>query len=200
MSLSLKIQRGRFRGRSIPMPAPVHGHSNFTPALVKKAVFDLADARLGDLSDVLFFDLCAGSGQMGLEAYSLEYREVHLCELDQGRFSEILKEIKKRSYTVHLHRKDFRKMVPTIENAERSVVYLDPPYSIWEKRNCPPILEFLEKLGSSLNGPDLSIREILVIIQGPDFCNIPETLPWPPSEERAYGKNCLTILHWKKAM
>ena len=74
MNSNLSIQSGIYKGRKVLVPSAIKGNSNFTSALLKKSVFSILDSLdlQGDisLSESLFIDLFAGSGQMGLEAVS----------------------------------------------------------------------------------------------------------------------------------
>ena len=63
----MRIVTGRLRGRTIPFSPKRHGDIRVTSGRLKEAVFD----RLGScLKGLRFLDICAGSGQIALEAYS----------------------------------------------------------------------------------------------------------------------------------
>lgn len=130
---SLRIQTGRLRGQKIKPPPPVSGNSHLTLNLVKEAIFQVLDGRLGpDLETYAFFDLCAGSGQMGFEAFSRGFAGVHLAEVDSRRLAHLIAEAKRGEFDVQIHRRDFRRMAPLVFRYPRSVVFLDPPYSFWK--------------------------------------------------------------------
>ncbi|EMP05053.1 hypothetical protein LEP1GSC124_1091 [Leptospira interrogans serovar Pyrogenes str. 200701872] len=67
----LKVQTGKFKGKSIETPPAIAGNTNFTPAILKKSVFDIIGSLVlkGRLieEESAFVDFFAGSGQMGLE-------------------------------------------------------------------------------------------------------------------------------------
>ena len=130
---SLRIQQGRLRGQKIKPPPPVSGNSHLTLNLVKEAIFQVLESRLGpDLETYVFFDLCAGSGQMGFEAFSRGFAGVHLAEIDPGRLGHLISEAKRGQFDVQIHRRDFRRMAPLVFRHPRSVIFLDPPYSFWQ--------------------------------------------------------------------
>ncbi|MCB1169969.1 MAG: RsmD family RNA methyltransferase, partial [Leptospiraceae bacterium] len=142
-SQSIAISGGEFRGRKIPLPPAVSGHRHFTPSLLKEAVFQLLNNR-GIPGP--FWDLCTGSGQMGLEALSRGFQPVHMVELDRSRFSWLRKVC--REYEVTLHNKDFLRTPSMILEGRSSntVCFLDLPYSFWNREICPKLDAFLQGL------------------------------------------------------
>jgi 16S rRNA G966 N2-methylase RsmD len=137
------ISAGQFKGRRFSMPPAVAGHRHVTPGILKEAAFQLMENH-GEPGS--FWDLCSGSGQMGLEALSRGYSPVHLVELDRTRFQDLKKRC--RGYSVRLHNKDFVRVVPLIANDEgRTVVFLDLPYSFWNRDgSCAHIDQFVQAL------------------------------------------------------
>ena len=93
MNSNLSIQSGIYKGRKVLVPSAIKGNSNFTSALLKKSVFSILDSLdlQGDisLSESLFIDLFAGSGQMGLEAVSRGFKNTVFFELDKNRFRSL---------------------------------------------------------------------------------------------------------------
>ena len=197
---SLRIQKGRYRGKLIHSPVPVRGKSNATPSLLKEAVFQILEVRLGsERAEWAFFDVCAGSGQMAFEALSHGYGEVHICEIDRERFSSILAEVKRYEFPVILHRKDYIRLVPLISEKEKSVIYLDPPYSWWRDGTCDSITTFLAALDSACQAAYSEGRNPsgLICIQG--------QTPYRQDKQlksitelfyRSYGNNGLTLLEY----
>ncbi|MCB1309742.1 MAG: RsmD family RNA methyltransferase [Leptospiraceae bacterium] len=143
---AIRIQQGKYRGRRIPLPPDVRGQGHFTPALIKEALFQLMAAQsaqsetAGDLP--AFFDLCGGSGQMAFEAASRGYHPVHLCEVDSGRLRHLIQLIQKERFPVEIHRRDFRRMPAWIrKHAPRAILFLDPPFSFWQRDGSNPALD-----------------------------------------------------------
>ncbi len=138
MATTLKVQGGLYKNKKIPMVDSLKGHSNFTPALLKKAVFAKIESHVlsGKLSlqNAIFLDLFAGSGQMGLEAVSRGFRMAHLFEIDKNRMHSLLKNLAPLAKNIVLHHKDSMRYYDRIEKQEEDVLvyYIDPPYSFWE--------------------------------------------------------------------
>ncbi len=195
--MRLKILQGRYRGRSIAMPPEVKGNRHATPSMVKEAVFQLLDNHIQDRSKYAFLDLCAGSGQMGLEALSRGWGEVHLAEMERSRFSFLLKNCAPYRGEVKLHNKDFRRMGAITAAAGDCAVFLDPPYSFWNDDKCPAMNRFLENLSSSNQAVENS--DIIILVQGPApyrdgdaYCSSP--LRIIETSEHTYRKQVLTLL------
>lgn len=91
----LKVQTGKFKGKSIETPPAIAGNTNFTPAILKKSVFDIIGSLVlkGRLieEESAFVDFFAGSGQMGLEAVSRGFARVVLYELAWERSDNLRK-------------------------------------------------------------------------------------------------------------
>ncbi len=187
MAQSLKITRGSLKGKALKMPPDVKGNAHITPGIIKEAIFQVIDGKMPDCKAAPFFDLCAGSGQMGFEAFSLGYPTVHLSEVNQGRLRFLAQEMARLELPLKLHKRDFRRMPSLMHGYPAVVAYLDPPYSFWNKEKCESIDRFFFNLvctnrdterGSNdtdskdskaeYHAEDL-LRRALVLIQGPYF-------------------------------
>ena len=135
---SLIVQSGSLKNKRIPMVESLKGHKNFTPALIKKAVFAMIDSQVlsGNLhlENAVFIDLFSGSGQMGLEAVSRGFKSAHLFEIDRSRIHFLLKNVSPLSENLYIHNKDSFRFFDKIEKEKDDVFvyYVDPPYSFWD--------------------------------------------------------------------
>lgn len=156
---SVNVQQGGLRGRRIPLPPAIHGHRHFTSSLMKEAFFQLVESRIGQP----FFDLCAGSGQMAVEALSRGFSPVHCVERDEARFQFLIKELHDLGLT--FHKKDFRRMAPVCA-AAGGAAFLDAPYSFWASDGqCPHVEDFLLRLRNELS--TATDMDLLLGIQSP---------------------------------
>ncbi|MEE2659709.1 MAG: RsmD family RNA methyltransferase [Candidatus Latescibacterota bacterium] len=124
----MRIVTGRLRGRVIPISAKRLGDVKVTASRLKEAVF----SRLGGHLDGLhFLDLCAGSGQMALEAYS-RGAEVVAVEPDTRRRKALIQLVSEWKVDGGLQivgRRGgayLRALDP--QTPPFDVVYVDPPY------------------------------------------------------------------------
>ncbi len=193
------------------------GNSHLTLNLVKEAIFQVLEGRLGpELENYAFFDLCAGSGQMAFEAFSRGFAAVHLAEVDGGRLAHLISEAKRGEFDVRIHRRDFRRMAPLIFRHPRSVVFLDPPYSFWKGNGGES--DAVDRLVHNLANPSEESRALLdeyrargesfdlwFIVHGPGEYNPPASAATTPGESplyiaeherRDYRKQRISILHF----
>lgn len=152
--MSIKILGGFARGQILSVTKGDFVRP--TSVLLKRRVFDYFQ----DLSDVVFVDLCAGSGAMGFEAWSRGSDLVFLNEtnrhvvktLQENRENLVVKnhhkktgEIECSAMTAENFIKHFKLRYSTFENdrQENTVIFLDPPYS--EKSIYLTVVEFLKQ-------------------------------------------------------
>ncbi len=94
-------------------------------------------------SEWAFFDLTAASGQMGFEAYSLGFSPVIMSDIDRRKIKHITKQSVEHSLGVEVYLRDCRKMVSHIFNHSQAVIYIDLPYSFWQKDKVNVLDSFL---------------------------------------------------------
>ncbi|PKA16529.1 RsmD family RNA methyltransferase [Leptospira haakeii] len=184
-SKGLRIQTGELKGRLIPSPVSPEGKSNFTPAIIKKSLFDIIESlqlqgRL-NLEDSAFIDLFAGSGQMGIESLSRGFAKAVFLELAWDRF-ESLKGVLDKLGKPHLVlRKDAFRFYSGFDIPEKTKVYfMDPPYSFWEKKT-EKLKNVVEEIAQ--NEPGVAA----IIVQSP----LP--LNWEGFTPRSFGRNTLNV-------
>lgn len=176
--MAFRVQKGRFRGRPIPMPPDIRGQSHFTPGIVKEALFQLIENEIGNPQGIPFYDTCSGSGQIAIEALSRGFAPVHAVELAPERFAALLSHVKEENYDIRCHRKDMRRMAHLIAAEATPVVFIDLPYSFWEP--IPAILgRFLAELG-----PETADFRPVIFVQGPEA--------YPGGQVHTYGGTVLT--------
>ena len=162
---SLIVQSGTLKNKRIPMVESLKGHTNFTPALIKKAVFAMIESQVlsGNLhlEHAIFMDLFSGSGQMGLEAVSRGFKSAHLFEIDKSRVNFLIKNVSLLSEKLFIHNKDSFRFFDKIEKEKEDVFvyFIDPPYSFWEVP---------EKINSLLQGIISSNVGSKIYLQSPD--------------------------------
>lgn len=141
----MRIITGALKGRVIPFNAR-HGQIRLTSSLLKEAVFSMLGPELEGLS---FLDLCAGCGQVGLEAYSRGARTA-LNEPDKRRYA-LLQGLQRewRLEGLELYHMKAQGLIPWLEDRGQrfDLVYVDPPYET-RLNNIPLSLALLQLLGA----------------------------------------------------
>jgi 16S rRNA (guanine966-N2)-methyltransferase len=151
--LSVKILGGFARGQTLKVPKGALIRP--TSVLLKRRIFDFYQV----LNEIIFIDLCAGSGAVGFEAWSRGATRVYLNEinrhvlmsLEENRESLLVKNNHKKNGDIickamtatkflQMFRDEYQKLDE--DQQENTVIFLDPPYS--EKKIYEEIVEYLQ--------------------------------------------------------
>lgn len=174
-----QIQSGIYKNKRFPLKESKSGHANFTPSILKKAIFDKIESEelsgLISIQELVFVDLFAGSAQIGIEALSRGFKKVHLFEIDRNRFKNIIEITGNlQSGSLYIHSKDSFRYYDILEEGESGVYFLDPPFTFWKENKISYLIENLVKIKKT--------KEIF--IQSPTELN--------KQESRRFGSNYLT--------
>lgn len=130
--MSLKILGGRLRGLSLV--SPPEKITRPTSTMLRRRIFD----SYQNMQGIIFFDLCAGSGSIGFEAYSRGAKEVHFVEKNYHALTALKKNITSAqklsgdAKAFHLDKSDSLKWLKTFlakeQETKNMVIYFDPPY------------------------------------------------------------------------
>lgn len=184
----MRINTGALKGRIIPFNPRRSGQIRLTSSLLKEAVFSMLGPDLEGLS---FLDLCAGCGQVGLEAFSRGARTA-MNEPDKRRHA-LLQGLQRewRLEGLELFHLKGQVLIPWLEDRGRrfDLVYVDPPYEA-RLNNLPLSLALLQLLGAGA----------LVAEQGWCFIQHQRDLALPPAagrlqrqRQRDYGQTTLSL-------
>ena len=126
----MRIISGIYKGRQIKAP----GHIRPTQDIARKALFDI----LGDMQDMLFLDLFAGSGAIGLESLSRGAKEAVFVEKDNQCIKMLQQNVQglckggspSLPCSASVIHKDVFQALPEFFKKGRKfdIVFLDPPY------------------------------------------------------------------------
>ncbi len=185
----MRIVAGSLRGRQIPSH-PCLGSVRLTSARTKEAVFSMLGS---DLQRLLFLDLCAGSGQIGLEAYSRGARIV-LNEPDRRRYAQIRRLVAQWQLDdIELHSTRAENLMPRLQAVgyRFDVVYLDPPY---HARSSGQALA--ARLLTQLGNTDILQSGAVALVQHQADLDLPPASGMlQRGRQRTYGSTMLTIFH-----
>ena len=134
----MRVVTGSLRGRQIPFNPRRFGNIKVTSGKLKEALF----SALGELSGTTFLDLCAGSGQIALEAWS-RGALVTAAEPDQRRLVFLRKLVDQwRIDGIEIFGLKAQSLIPQLQRQSRSfhTIYLDPPYDAAHAGRPLPIL------------------------------------------------------------
>ena len=126
----VRILGGKFKGKLLPV-LDVEGLRP-TPSSVREIIFSWIKDSLGNAK---VLDLFAGSGALGLEAYSRGAKDVTLVELDKDNSSNLKVIAKSMSYDeIHVINDDALHFLENVSSTF-NIVFIDPPYKldIYEK-------------------------------------------------------------------
>lgn len=141
----MRIITGALKGRIIPVNIH-HGKIRLTSSLLKEAVFSMLGP---ELEGWRFLDLCAGCGQVGLEAHS-RGAQTAMNEPDKRRFALLQGLVREwRLEGLELFHLKAQVLIPWLEERGRrfDFVYLDPPYDA-QLNGIPLSLALLQQLGA----------------------------------------------------
>ncbi|MEE3263501.1 MAG: RsmD family RNA methyltransferase [Candidatus Latescibacterota bacterium] len=184
----MRITTGRLRGRTLPFSRRRHGDIRVTSSRLKEAVF----ARLGPLDGLHWLDLCAGTGQVGLEAYS-RGAEVISVEPDRRRASSLKSLLAEWRIGDGIDLRATRAEVVLKELSDQGAsfdfIYVDPPYHATRggRHLCAALLEDVAASGILTEGG-------LVLVQHDRRQPLPESHPpLHRQDERLYGDSLLSV-------
>ena len=183
----MRIVTGTLKGRQIPFNPRRFGNARVTSGKLKEALFSVLGGMLEGES---FLDLCAGSGQISLEAWSRGAR-VTAVEPDQRRLlllRNLLAEWKVQD--AELLGVKAQTLIPQFQRQSRrfDAIYLDPPYEA-RLGGRPLAVALIELLGDT----DLLNEGGLLAVQHFKGLELPEEQGCLRSvRQRPYGDTMLT--------
>ena len=182
-----RIIGGVARGRRLATP---HGdRTRPTSDRVREALFSSVESWCGSLHDLRFLDLYAGSGAVGLEAWSRGAAHVTLVEQDRRTAALVAANARDLGCEVaHVVTASAMTALSRDPGAPFDVVYADPPYPL----PTPDVVALLERLV----GHGWLHDETLVVVER---ATRSQPLAWPAGlvgdRERRYGETVLWYGH-----
>lgn len=182
-----RIIGGVARGRRLTTPRG--DRTRPTSDRVREALFSAVEAWCGSLHDLCFLDLYAGSGAVGLEAWSRGAAAVTLVEQDRRTAAVI--SANARDLGCEVAQVVTGPVLSTVSRAPRAaydVVFLDPPYPV-------PTVEVGRVLAALVDHGWVHAESLVVV----ERATRSDPLTWPPGlvrdRERGYGETVLWYGH-----
>ena len=177
------VIQGRLKGKKIPIPNRNSIKERVTTQKIKESIFHIIKNYFSDLKKVIFCDVFAGSGQVGIEAISRGVRHTFFCEADKQRSTNIGRWLKGNCpdpcFSIFDNHKDqiFRNtshldlknifITESNPNDFSFIYFMDPPYRLLAEK------KFLEKIFCFIRNTILkaqkesSCKSLLFILQTP---------------------------------
>ena len=185
----MRIVTGVLKGRIIPFNPSRYGGIKVTSAKLKEALFS---ALGGGLEGQTFLDLCAGSGQISLEAYS-RGASVTVIEPDPRRLAFLRKLFAEWGVEgAHLLGVKAQTLIPQLQQqATRfDTIYLDPPYDA-QLHGAPLSISLIEQI--AVAPADILSDRGMLAVQHHKHLELPETQGrLARTRQRVYGDTILS--------
>jgi 16S rRNA (guanine966-N2)-methyltransferase len=143
----MKISAGSLKGRTIDFkfkkkPRP-------TTSLIRKAIYNILGS---DINDSTFLDVFAGSGAVGIEAYSRGAKQLVFCESDPLLYKSLKQTTETYNIPSHIFRFTYKRSLRLIKAMHLTFdyIFIDPPYFADHSENAAMLclkLELLKKNG-----------------------------------------------------
>ena len=183
----MRIVTGVLKGRIIPFNPNRYGGIKVTSSKLKEALFS---ALGGGLEGQTFLDLCAGSGQISLEAYSRGAR-VTVVEPDQRRLAFLRKLFAEWGVEeAELLGLKAQSLIPQFQQqaARFDTIYLDPPYDA-QLRGAPLSISLMEQIAAA----DILSERGMLAVQHHKHLELPQTQGGlARTRQRVYGDTVLS--------
>ena len=125
----MRVISGKYKGRRIL----VEPKSHYRPTLtrIREDIFNLLSHNNNlnvNLNKVIFCDLFAGTGSLGIEALSRGVKKVIFNDIEKNhtnKIEEFLKKVNENNYEL-LNLDPYKQEIDFLNNCQ--IIYLDPPY------------------------------------------------------------------------
>lgn len=188
----MRITGGDLRGRRLKVPTA--GHVRPTQDAVREALFSILAA---DIADARFLDIYAGSGAVGIEAWSRGAADVTWVESHPGVARILAANVAELcgEGTGTIVREDALRWIARTRNSTVKpfdVIFADPPYG--DADNADPIEPILAALADS----PLAAEGTLFIAEQRAGLPMPKASGWARIKDRRYGHTRIAIFQRNK--
>lgn len=205
-----KVIAGSLKNKAIQLPPDIGGVKSITTAKMKEAAMSMLNHYAYNFQNSIFYDLFAGSGQMGIEALSRGVDAGVFIEWDAHTVSFLKKTLSALNLNdkTSVHRKDGVRTIksaitqkselPCAQNARTLILFADPPYG--HERNGRLLSDLvLSHFQKYMEQKTMVYEQTLLLLQVP----VPKTRDISPkvydrmvstsTSHNTYGKNALLL-------
>ncbi len=176
MKQSIRIIGGQFRGKKIPFPDQVDLRP--TPDRVRETLFNWL---MHDIRGAKCLDAFAGSGGLGLEAFSRGAKHVTFIEYTTSAYTQLKKTSASFNTSqlnvVQADACEYLKNAFLHQNEPFDIVFFDPPF------NKPYLLDAID----SLIHPNILRSQGLLYLETPQEISL-DNLVWKPLKTKRAGQ------------
>lgn len=178
----MKVITGTARGRTIQ--APRSGRLRITSDRVKEALFNI----LGPVRNLNVADIFAGSGNVGIEAFSRGAAKVCFVEIDRNHLATIRKNIERCGFIdgVEIIAGSFDQAVARLgQRRERyDIIFADPPYD----------QDLVDRTLRVLAANPILAPDGIIVIEHSSREACTDSEEFVVEDQRVYGDTVLTFL------
>lgn len=176
----MRVIAGIAKGRKLQMKASLPVRP--TGDKVKGAVFSMLAPLI---PDGRFLDLFAGSGAMGIEAWSRGAARVVFVEQDRRVYSELQANLRSVGFDgANCLQADFAVALERLRGEQFDVIFVDPPY------RAGFYLPVMERVASGQLLSDVGV----LCLEHPREWRVAESGGWQMRRQKTYGDTVITIL------
>ena len=180
----MKIISGKLKGLSLYRPLSKHVRP--TQNRVKEAIFNILG---NDCSGLVVFDLCCGTGNLGLEAVSRDAEHTFFVDIDVRSVYKNTLAAKKinKDINVTIKKQRVQDFLERI-NTKADIVFLDPP---WKKKEV-----YVDTL-QAIFAFDILTSNGVIIYESSKKENISVSDSFLTEKKYTYGDTLVTVLRYK---
>lgn len=183
---TISIISGKFKNQKIETVED--SRTKYTPSKVKNAIFSIIESKI-PIQNSSFLDLCAGSGQIGIEALSRGASSVTFVDVSPNAIKTLKNNAEKLkiSEDVRIFKKD---MIRFIKKPPETydIVFIDPPFTEGL---------FYKVINRLLITESLLTEYGRIIIESKEVFKIPQNKKYEIEDEHRYSSIKIVILKRK---
>ncbi|MCH2205248.1 MAG: 16S rRNA (guanine(966)-N(2))-methyltransferase RsmD [Lentisphaerales bacterium] len=154
---------------------------------IKESLFNI----IGEIDDCVVVDFFAGSGSLGLEAFSRGAEEIYFIEKDRVTCKVIEKNLKKVEKATGDHdfckiiQSDYKAAISRLAQVQPDLILCDPPYD----NSCETAIEFLQNDKIA----DWAGEGCILCLEHTSTTVLPEDTKWTQFRRKDYGNTAFTF-------
>lgn len=180
----MRVIAGAYKGKTLVSPPE---RTRPTSDRAREGLFSSLESAFGSIEGLNFLDLFAGSGAVGIEAFSRGAALVHSVEKDLIAWETVTKNfalLKGSERNFHVYKMSALSFLEISQGAAYDIIFMDPPYDVSN--------DVIEKMLSDIALNNFLKKNGMIAIERAAKAN-PFTWPEPFALEkiRSYGQGSI---------